>query len=331
MRVFMCLSCAAYVCVGVCLTLSYYVCACACVRVCVCVWGRDTENVFVNICTLYSCISFTSPTYRELLKSKYPLKRLFFSLSFSLYFCESSHCSPSASIPCTFAHRLPFSDLDQLITVYVAAHLRQLQINLSHKRRKKPFSMSNNWTDDLFSGSALRWKLIQRGRQWRHLHMKPQTGRWSCLPAGQESASISASNQISSQPNRRPLWASRFQSRVHHSSRVMWTERTELRNQGSGSTMGRLSRDSAFHWRPLCSPLNCPVEKHGAKPAGGLLLCVTATVMFIKQNRDQMLPVNSSEGLLFWKGSIVYIVFLCSHFLCCQASGWWMSTTRTFA
>lgn len=63
-----------------------------------------------------------------------------------------------------------------------------------------------------------------------------------------------STNQTSSQPNRRPVWVNHFP--------VPSSERTELRNQGSGSTMGRLSRDSAFHWRPLCWLLNCPVKKN---------------------------------------------------------------------
>lgn len=321
MQVFMCLSCAAYVCVGVCLTLSYYVCACACACVCVCVSEGERQRMFLSTFAPFIHV-FLLLTYRELLKSKYPLKRLFFSLSFSLYFCESSHCSPSASIPCTFAHRLPFSDLDQLITVYVAAHLRQLQINLINPFRCPTTGLMTYSVARLSAGSSSREQTVETFTyEATDGQMKLSASRSGICQHQCVQPNIQSAKQASTVSQPLPVPSPpQLQSYVDWKDRAaepgLWEHNGEV-IQGFSLSLEAFVLTVELSSRKTC----CQTSR---RP---FALCDSDSDVYKAKQR----PDVTCEGLLFWKGSIVYIVFLCSHFLCCQASGWWMSTTRTFA
>lgn len=181
---------------------------------------------------------------------------------------------------------------------------KMLHANLSRKRRKNAFSTSSHWLHDLISIWSPRRADEAVCQPLRNLpasvrptkHPVSQTGV-HCEPATSSTA---------------PEWCGlKGQSCRTRDLAAQW---------GGYPGIQPFTGGLCAHWWTVQS------WKHAAKPTGGLFLCGTATVMFIKQNRDKMLPVNSSEGLLFWKGrNLVYIGFLCSHFLCCQASGWWMS------
>lgn len=91
---------------------------------------------------------------------------------------------------------------------------------------------------------------------------------------------IHLSIRLASQPTSRSDPAAstwRHQSQAQHKSRGMCTNSAVLRNQGSGNTMvGFILGIPAFHWRPLCLSLHCPVMKitHAGTKLIGLLLCV---------------------------------------------------------